>query len=129
MRTFTPVGIAMLKNSMHRSEIRTNDIIIINNHSKELVKKYLRSGKEKRVTNCTSSLYILGKFNLTDQLAVLGLASDDNGDFIGIDITYDNATLQTGNSRLLIVNDDKELSKQIIKEMTVQISGSDSVSP
>ncbi|MDD2601157.1 MAG: hypothetical protein PHO37_18355 [Kiritimatiellae bacterium] len=121
MLTFMPVGIAVLESSTHRSEVRTNDIIMINNHSKALVSEYFRGGKEKHITNCTSSIYILGKFNLADPLAILGFAFDGNGDFIGIDITYDNATLQTRDNRLLIVNDNKELSKQIIEVMTAQI--------
>ena len=114
MRDFQPTGVTVLTEPISIGRIEELQSAPLSNIDKEIISTYLKGGKKKFLQNCLSSFHILGKYNLSEKYVIFGVILDEQGCVMGIDISQDNVTLETLDKRLIIYNDDDNLSRQLI---------------
>lgn len=121
MRDFEPMGALVLNDPISFERIEELSFTSLSDIDKEIISVYLKGGKKKFLKNCSSSFYILGKYNLSDKYAIFGILLDEKGRVMGIDISQDNATIETFDERLTICHGDDNLSQKLISLVNKQV--------
>jgi len=114
MWDFSPIGVVVNDKTICLDDLNKINLRLIDDNHKKIISSYLTKG-HKRYLPChiASSFYIVGKYNKGNKNAAFGVILDDRGNLIGIDISLDNASVDMKSDRLVIVNSNTGLAKEI----------------